>query len=344
MDSSSIASVVGKDFPQVPFKTFTIYYEGRDQMDERAWASEVPSTYSNIKPIYYAPSDREVAECFEAVSKAHDVPLRASPAISGYLLAKLAAKSGVKVLLDGTGADAYLPDWLAYDRLIGGQIRRGRLLRALRLLRDARRERSMDLANLVVLGLKSVVAAALSDALIWQGRALFEGARPMKDKTLSSNKRKFHSSRQNQYSYHLLFHAFLASFLQSADRMSMASSIECRVPFLDHRLVEIAFALDDEDKIRHGQGKFILRKSMEGIVPNKILARRDKQPFFGQEMAAWLSGPLRHLIEPPMTFDGIENINQRVVEREIKNFKEGDQNNAWLVWRLAMLNHWAQSQ
>ena len=92
------------------------------------------------------------------------------------------------------------------------------------------------------------------------------------------------------------------------------------------------------------KASFLLRKSMEGIVPNKILARRDKQPFFGQEMAAWLSGPLRHLIEPPMTFDGIENINQRVVEREIKNFKEGDQNNAWLVWRLAMLNHWAQSQ
>ena len=169
-------------------------------------------------------------------------------------------------------------------------------------------------------------------------------ARDPEDKKMSSNKRKFHSSRLNQYSYHLLFHAFLASFLQSVDRMSMAFSIESRVPFLDHRLVEFAFALDDEDKIRDGQGKFILRRSMEGIVPNEILARRDKQPFVGQEMAAWLSGPLRHLIEPPMTFDGIDIINQRVVEREIKNFKKGDQSNAWLVWRLAMLNHWAQSQ
>ena len=344
MDSSSIACVVGRDFPTVPFKTFTIYYKGADQMDERPWASEVPSAYSNIKPTYHAPSDRDVAECFDAVSKANDVPLRASPAISSYLLRKLAAESGVKVLLDGTGADAYLPDWLAFDRLVGGQIKRGRLLRALKLLRDVRRERSMDLANVGMLGLKSVVAVALSDEFIWRGRALFEGARPITDKTFASNQRKFRSSRLNQYSYHLLFHAFLASFLQSGDRMSMASSIECRLPFLDHRLVEFAFALDDEDKIRDGQGKFILRKSMEGIVPDKILARRDKQPFFGQEMAAWLKGPLRHLIERPMTFDGIDNINQRVVERAIKNFKEGDQNNAWLVWRLAMLNHWAHSQ
>ena len=55
----------------------------------------------------------------------------------------------------------------------------------------------------------------------------------------------------------------------------MAVSIECRVPFLDHRLVEFAFALDDEDKIRVGQSKYILRRSMEGIVPNAILAHKE---------------------------------------------------------------------
>ena len=103
MDSSSIVSVVGSDFPALPFKTFTIYYEGPGQMDERAWAREVPARYSNLDPIYYAPSDREVAGCFDAASKAHEVPLRASLAISGYFVMKLAAESNVKVVLDGTG-------------------------------------------------------------------------------------------------------------------------------------------------------------------------------------------------------------------------------------------------
>ena len=65
MDSSSIVSVVGRDFPRVPFKTFTIYYEGPDQMDERAWAREVTLAYPNLEPIHYAPSDQDVAECFE---------------------------------------------------------------------------------------------------------------------------------------------------------------------------------------------------------------------------------------------------------------------------------------
>ena len=94
MDSSCIACVVGRDFPTVPFKTFTIYYKGADQMDERPWASEVPSAYSNIKPTYHAPSDRDVAGGFDAVSKANDVPLRASPAISATFSRSYGGKWG----------------------------------------------------------------------------------------------------------------------------------------------------------------------------------------------------------------------------------------------------------
>ena len=345
MDSSSIASVVGRDFPTVPFKTFTIYYEGRNQMDERAWASEVTSAYSNLEPVYYAPSDQEVAECFDAASKAHDVPLPSSPAISSYFVMKLAAERKIKVLLDGQGADEYLAGyWPAYDRLIGGQIKRGRWLRALKLLREVRRQRSLDFASAGLLGLKSVAVAALSEEAGWRGRSLFQCSRVTIDKKVSSGLSKFHSSRLNQYLYHLLFHTFLPSLLQYGDRMSMAFSIECRVPFLDHRLVEFAFALDDEDKIRQGQSKYILRKSMEGIVPNAILARREKQPFLGQEGASWLNGPLKHLIELPMSFDGIDVINEREVRRVVRDFREGDRSKTWLVWRLAMLNHWANCQ
>ena len=98
MDSPSIISVIGRDFSTVPFKTFTIYYEGPGQMDARLWASEVPSAYSNIEPIYYAPSDQEVAECFVAVSEAHDVPMTGALVLSSYFVMKLAAERGVKVV------------------------------------------------------------------------------------------------------------------------------------------------------------------------------------------------------------------------------------------------------
>ena len=338
MDSSSIASVVGKDFPQVPFKTFTIYYEGRDQMDERAWASKVVSAYPNLDPIYHAPSHMEVEECFEAASRAHDVPLRTSGEVSSYFVMKLAGERKMKVLLDGQGADEYLAGyWPAYDRLIGSQLKSGRFLRAIKVLLDVRRERSMDARSVVVLGLRSVEAAALSEEAIWHGRFLYKLSRVASAKHAHSGLRKFQGSRLDQYLYHLLFDTFLPSLLHYGDRMSMAFSIECRVPFLDHRLVEFAFTLNDDDKIRDGRSKYILRRSMEGIVPTAILARRDKQPFVGQEMASWLNGPLRHLIERPMSFDGIDIVNEREARRVVRDFREGDRSKTWLVWKLAML-------
>ena len=346
MDSSSIVSVIGRDFPTVPFKTFTIYYEGRDQMDERAWASEVISAYPNLEPVYYAPSGQQVAECFDAVTKAYDAPMTSSLAVSSYFVMKLAAEKKIKVVLDGQGADEYLAGyWPAYDRLIGGQIKRGRWLKALKSLHEVRRQKSLDLVGTGLLGLHSVAGAVLSEETIWRHRSLFQFSRiTTEKKKLSSDLRRFHSSRLNQYLYHILFHTFLPSLLQYGDRMSMAFSIECRLPFLDHRLVEFAFALDDEDKIREGQSKYILRRSMEGIVPAAILARRDKQPFVGQEMASWLSGPLKHLIERPMTFDGIDIINEREARQIVRDFREGDRSQTWLVWRLAMLNYWANRQ
>jgi asparagine synthase (glutamine-hydrolysing) len=268
--------------------------------------------------------------------------MTSSIGVSIYFVMKLAAAKKIKVLLDGQGADEYLAGYgPANDRLIGGQIRRGRWLRALKALQEVRRERSLDIVSSGRLGLQSVAAAIVSEETMWRHRSRFQFAGTTTDKKVPAHLCRYRGSPLDQYLYHLVFDTFLPSLLQYGDRMSMAFSIECRVPFLDHRLVEFAFALDDEDRIRDGLNKYVLRKSMEGIVPQAILARSEKQPFVGGEMASWLSGPLRHLIERPMRFDGIDIINERKVRRVVLDFKEGDRSKTWLVWRLAMLNHWA---
>ena len=174
VDSSSIISVIGRDFPSAPLKTFTIYYEGRDQMDERAWASQVVSAYPNLEPIITPPSNSEVAECFEAASKSHDV--RCGPR-HGYALLRDEACGGKKGQGSPSrdGADEYLAGyWPAYDRIIGGMIKKGRWLKALKLLEETRQERSLNLVSAGLLGLKSLAAAVVSEETIWRGRALFQ--------------------------------------------------------------------------------------------------------------------------------------------------------------------------
>ncbi|MBS1912524.1 MAG: asparagine synthase (glutamine-hydrolyzing) [Bacteroidetes bacterium] len=76
--------------------------------------------------------------------------------------------------------------------------------------------------------------------------------------------------------------------LMRVDKMSMAVSVEARVPFLDHRLVEFAFRIPSELKIKGGETKYILKKAAEGIIPDEIIYR-PKQGF-NTPMREWLRG------------------------------------------------------
>src|SRR5947207_6334191 len=71
----------------------------------------------------------------------------------------------------------------------------------------------------------------------------------------------------------------LPALLRYEDRLSMAFSIESRVPFLDHRLVELAFALPDRVKRRAGWSKYGLRRAVDGVLPRSVVWRRDKKGF-----------------------------------------------------------------
>jgi asparagine synthase (glutamine-hydrolysing) len=70
------------------------------------------------------------------------------------------------------------------------------------------------------------------------------------------------------------------------DKVSMATSVEARVPFLDHRLVEYSMTIPQEFKIKNGEPKYILKKAVEGIVPNNIVYR--KKQGFAAPVNEWL--------------------------------------------------------
>jgi asparagine synthase (glutamine-hydrolysing) len=88
LDSSSIASMVSTEYGEVPFKTFSIYYEGERQMDERPWIREVLRMYPQIEPVFYSPSDEDVRECFDDAATTNDVPLLSSLPMSLYFVMK----------------------------------------------------------------------------------------------------------------------------------------------------------------------------------------------------------------------------------------------------------------
>ncbi len=88
-------------------------------------------------------------------------------------------------------------------------------------------------------------------------------------------------------SEHQLLQSHLPMLLHWEDRNSMAHSIEARVPFLDHRLVEFCFRLPFDYKVNGASTKDVLREAMRGVLPEKVLDRRDKIGFRAEPEAAW---------------------------------------------------------
>ncbi len=104
--------------------------------------------------------------------------------------------------------------------------------------------------------------------------------------------------------------------LMLTDKMSMAVSLECRVPLLDHQLVELAASMPAAIKVRGGRLKHVLKESLGGLLPNDILER--KKRGFGTPMGAWLKGELapvlRRLLAPEVV-QARGLLRQPVVER-----------------------------
>ena len=104
--------------------------------------------------------------------------------------------------------------------------------------------------------------------------------------------------------------------LRKADRLSMWHSLEVRVPFLDHKLVEFVATIPSQLKLKGWEKKHILIKSMEGILPDSILRRR-KQGF-SIPLGAWLRGPLRDLVYAHLSSSHLRDLGmfrEKAIER-----------------------------
>jgi asparagine synthase (glutamine-hydrolysing) len=342
LDSSAIASVVGSDYPGVPYKTFTIYYKGKDQVDERPWVKEVLRTYPNMDPVYCSPPDDEIASAYEHATRCHDTPMPRSSVLSYYFLMKAAAQHRIKVVLDGQGADEYLAGYLtSFERLIGGYLRKLKIGQALKSLRGYAAKRNIGRRDMA---LKALFSAVKAERELYMDQFCCDRLAVGFDNDLEFQLKRFGGSRLKQHLYHLMFTTFTPSLLHYEDRISMAFSIENRVPFLNHRLIEFVHSLPDEDLLFLGQTKYILRASLNGRLPQPIADRTDKQGFVGKEIHSLLRGPLSHLLEAPFSFDRLSMLNPDKTKELMRKFKNGDNARATLVWRLVVLNDWIQKQ
>jgi len=127
--------------------------------------------------------------------------------------------------------------------------------------------------------------------------------------------------------------------LMKADKMTMAHSLELRVPFLDKELYEVARRIPAKYRIANGTTKYIFRKAMEGIIPDFILNR--PKLGFPVPLRDWMNGSVGDMVLEQIKASGIEDyINTAAVERMLQKHRSGQGDYARRIWTIYIFALW----
>lgn len=279
LDSSSITAFMARKMNGGIFKTFTAAYQDRT-IDESTFAKKVINHFPNIESCFTYPSIREFWDELDTQIWHHDLPFHSTSMYAQWEVMKLAHLNGIKVLLNGQGSDEMLGGYFSFTGLFLLELLKGfKLNTFFNEYRYLRKNYTQSINKAIS---RSAYAWFPDSFKRLSREKLRKGNSFVKESFLNEitdlKPPEFHAKSFNGMSILSIKHG-LQQLLRYEDRISMAFSIESRVPFLDHRIVEYAVALDPAWKIHNGWTKYVLRKSSEPYLPSEIIWRKDKMGF-----------------------------------------------------------------
>lgn len=352
VDSSAIAALI-KGMADGPVKTFSVGYR-EEQFSELSYAADVARAIgTEHHEVVIGMND--LFEALPGLIWHEDEPITWPSSVSLYFVSKLAAEQ-VKVVLTGEGSDEifggyerYLANVFnhKYARLydiVPGPVRRWvRTEVASSKLLNASVRRKL---GHTFVGRDNTVEALFLDNF-YCAFSENEQARLLKapaGQTYANYMRRW-QDRPNAPMLPRMLYAdqktYLVELLMKQDQMSMACSIESRVPFLDHHFVEFAMSIPDHLKIRGVTQKYVLKKAVEDLLPRDIVYR--KKMGFPTPLRKWLmDGKTAPLIATLGAADGFlaAYLDRGELDRLIENHRGGLIDATDRIWRLLNLQIW----
>lgn len=285
LDSGTLVALAARRM-DTPLRTFSVTYPGTIY-DESRYIHALRGKIGNLDGTETSPDGRDLIDVLERSTWHYEEPVWGGSVYSWWQVMKSVRAGGIKVVLNGQGADELLAGYPRYyPTYLRQLLLQGRLPTLARNFEGFRAQQG-DLSRL---GLCRELATPFwPDWLRRAARVAGRGS-AFDDRFLSPQLRALSSPAAealarrafSNLDTHLLTDLTttrLPELLQAEDRFSMAFSIESRVPFLDRAFVEYGIALPAGQKIDAGVTKVVLRKAMRGTVPDETLDRRDKQGY-----------------------------------------------------------------
>ena len=360
VDSSAIVALMSKS-SSYPVKTYSIGFEGQPDYDELRFAAQVAKRFGTdhheriVKPT-------DIIDFLPAVVDIFDEPLADATCIPLYFLSQKARENGTIVVLTGDGSDelfAGYRSWQRYIRLYPGY------RKYLKLPRFARRMIAAGFGqwNEMSPGSEILQRAASDQEFFWGGARSFK----------ENIKRKFLSEAFNEeckdFDSYSVIEQFKVQFdaipkgnrnfsdadwmcylgfkfnipnyyLHRMDRLGMAHSIEIRSPFLDTDFVNLALSVDSSWKTMGSEPKYILKKSLDKILPAEILYR--KKMGFCVPLKEWAGELMQDYIETNLLNFCKDNpqFHYAGLKKQADRLRAGDTQVSNTLWTIYFLMTW----
>jgi asparagine synthase (glutamine-hydrolysing) len=353
IDSSAIISLMADLWPgdtQGRLKAFSYI---PDEFSEAEYIHEsIARTGAELHELQITPQ-----QLWDNLPRAlwhYDEPVHSATALIGFELMRLAKSRGVTVVLNGQGSDevnaGYPPFFRSYwtDLFRQGRWRTAwrEILEYSRAHGGSARQRAADAAHHAFRSALESVPGYLSAAgRRRSGRLLADPwFAPDFAATLPPGEVAQRIRRFDDTIRHCVEAGPLPIYLRVEDRNSMAHSVEARLPFLDYRLVTLAYALPPDWKVRGPWNKFVVREATRGIIAERVRTRLDKMGF-PTPSRSWFAGPwyapMRDLLSS-RTIRECGFVHVDAVTRDLERHRRGEVNAASRLFSLAEFGLWSE--
>lgn len=358
LDSSSIVclmtEMLGSQGSGNRVSTVSACYSDKSVDEKPFMDAVVAQTHAN--PHFIFPRAEDLFARASDITWHQDEPFGSTSIFAQWCVFEEAKRSGIKVMLDGQGADEQLAGYHSgFPFYLAHLLRSGRWLTMAQTFRERSRVHGAPLSEQIKRMIAPLLPARLAGVLRRQRRALvdhdwlgsperYEADSLSALETAGSLLGLSPATDIATYCYTLTFASNLQMLLHWEDRNSMAHSVEARVPFVDHRLVEFSLMLGNDHKIVGSETKRVLRRAMARILPEAVLNRQDKLGFATPEHS-WFRTTLK-----PAIRDGVEAtlarypdlFNAAGTRQFATDMLDGDRPVDFALWRIVNFGIWGE--